>query len=80
MEELFYNISTVNKLSDIVTEIGVLNKENEGLAIKLDDIPPIYAQPYFPNIKFELDIAGLVSQLNASFKIRFSRNIHIEYE
>ena len=78
MEELFYNISTVNELSDIVTEIGVLNKENEGLTIRFDDIPPIYAQPYFPNIKFEVDIAGLVSQLNTSFKIRFSEytNIH----
>ena len=36
----------------------------------LDDISPIYAKPYFPNIKFEVDIEGLVSQLNASFKIR----------
>ena len=66
----------VNKLSDIVTEIGVLNKENEALMVRFDDIPPIYAKPYFPNIKFELDITGLVSQLNESFKIRFSSNIH----
>ena len=73
---MFYNISTVNKLSDILTEIGVLNKENEGLTIKFDDIPPIYAKPFFPNIKFEVDIAGLVSQLNASFKIRCSRIIY----
>ena len=73
---MFYNISTVNKLSDIVTEIGVLNKENEGISIRFDDIPPIYAKPYFPNIKFEVDIAGLVSQLNASFKIRYSRIIY----
>ena len=73
-EEMFYNISTVNKLSDVVTEIGVLNKENEGLTIELDDIPPIYAKPYFPNIKFEVEIAGLVSQVNASFKIRCSKS------
>ena len=71
---MFYNISTVNKLSDVVTEIGVLNKENEGLTIELDDIPPIYAKPYFPNIKFEVEIAGLVSQVNASFKIRCSKS------
>ena len=51
----------------------MLNKENEALMVRFDDIPPIYAQPYFPNIKFEVDIAGLVSQLNASFKIRFSK-------
>ena len=70
-KEVFYNISTIKKLSDIVAYIGVLNKENEDLLIKLDDIPPIYAKPYFPNIKFEVDIEGLVSQLNATLKIRF---------
>ena len=62
----------VHKLSDIVTEIGVLNKENEGLTIKLDDTPPIYAKPFFPNIMFELDIASLLSRLNSTFKIRLT--------
>ena len=68
MKDFIYGINSVRKLDEILDEIVLYNKQNVEANLPVPHISP---DPFFPNNKFEFDLATLITErVNTSFGIR----------